>query len=75
MPIHIPIKDESSATPVTVRGGYWDDDIFDQDWCNHAGAEMQELTSNPGLDNEYTENILVCDKCEAQYIGEEWVTV
>ena len=51
----------------------FDDDIFDLDWCNHAGAEVEELTSDAGLDTERTESIMVCDKCEAQYINEEWV--
>ncbi len=74
MPIHIPVQNQSTEQPVTVRGGVWDDDIFDLDWCNHAGAETQELTSDAGLDTERTENVLVCDKCEAQYIGEEWIS-
>lgn len=74
MPIHIPVQNNSVEQAITVRGGHWDDDIFDQDWCNHAGAEVEELTSDAGLDTEQTENILVCDKCGAQYIGEEWIT-
>lgn len=70
----ITVQYNDKPVEITVRGGHWDDDIFDQDWCNHAGAEMEELTSDAGLDTERTENVLVCDKCEAQYIGEEWIT-
>lgn len=60
------------AQPITVRGGIWDDDIFDQDWCNHAGAELEEITSNAGLDNEKTDTVPVCDKCESQLWFGEW---
>lgn len=70
----ITVQYNDKPVEITVRGGYWDEDVFDQDWCNHAGAEMEELTSDAGLDTERTENVLVCDKCEAQYIGEEWIT-
>ena len=70
----ITVQYNDKPVEITVRGGYWDKDVFDQDWCNHAGAEMEELTSDAGLDTERTENVLVCDKCEAQYIGEEWIT-
>ncbi len=73
MPIHIPIKQISTKQPITVHGGELDDGCYFMDWCNHDGAEMEEVTSNPGTDYEYTENLLVCDKCPAQYIGDEWI--
>ena len=57
--------------PITVRGGYWDEDYFSEDWCNHAGAEAEDVTSNAGMDNETTERLQVCDKCRRQYIGDE----
>lgn len=70
----ITITNNSRAQEITVRGGVFIDGVFDQDWCNHAGAEIEELTSDAGLDNERTSNVLVCDKCEAQQIGEEWIS-
>jgi len=73
MPIHITVTKQADLGEVTVRGGAFVDGVFDQDWCNHAGAEVQELTSDAGLDTERTENVTVCDKCEAQYVGEEWI--
>lgn len=59
--------------PITVRGGVFVDGIFDLDWCNHAGAQEEELTSDAGLDTERTQKVLVCDKCEAQKVGKEWI--
>ena len=43
-----------------------DDIIVD---CNHAGAEFEHVAY--GADE--TEYIIVCDKCNAQFAGEEWV--
>lgn len=70
----ITVENNQVAQDITVRGGVFIDGIFDQDWCNHAGAEYLELTSDAGLDTEQTSSVLVCDKCEAQYIHGEWVT-
>ena len=75
----INIMQVSKSQPITVRGGVWDDDIFDQDWCNHDGAKIEEVTSSE-FDNDSgqyaqtgTELMLVCDKCEATLVGDEWV--
>lgn len=62
----IAVKRIPSFHDITVRGGVWDENIFDEDWCNHAGASMEEVTSDAGLDTERTENIMVCDKCWRQ---------
>ena len=65
-----------SPVAITVRGGVWDDDIFDQDWCNHAGAEIEDvgiycIDSDSGqfIDDDSKE-MTVCDKCHA-IIGKE----
>lgn len=68
---------------ITVRGGVWDDDVFDQDWCNHAGAEVEDvLTDRFDTDlgqfvNDDSEAMLVCDKCGSTFVpddnGGEWV--
>lgn len=42
-------------------------------YCNHDGADYEDNTAHGGTDNEYTESILVCDKCEAfKRDGERW---
>lgn len=41
--------------------------------CNHAGNHTEMLTENAGMDNERTVETVVCDRCPAQYIGEEWI--
>ena len=61
----------SEETPITVRGGVWDDDIFDQDWCNHAGAFETEVDNGYADSNtcDWVEKISVervCDKCGEQ---------
>ena len=71
--MNITVTQIPSNHNITVRGGELVDGVFDLDWCNHAGAELEEVTSNAGLDNEYTEKLMVCNKCEAQLIGEEWL--
>lgn len=77
MTIHIPVQNKSVEQPITVRGGVWDDDIFDLDWCNHDGAEKEMLTSYAGTDHEREDEHLVCDKCDARFVetddGGEWV--
>ena len=73
----ITVQYNDKPVAITVRGGVWDDDIFDEDWCNHAGAEVEEVTSDAGLDSERTVKLPVCDKCGAQFIdnddGGEWL--
>ena len=61
-----------NSVAITVRGGIWDDDIFDQDWCNHAGAELEEV-GNDGSEIDGSVELLVCDKCGAMLIGDSWV--
>lgn len=75
----INIMQASKSQPVTVRGGLWDDDVFDQDWCNHAGAEIEEIPElrwNSDC-HEFTDDdstsLAVCDKCNAMLVGDEWV--
>lgn len=67
------IKDLApKAVAITVRGGVWDDNIFDQDWCNHAGAELEEI-GNDESEIDGSVELLVCDKCGAMLIGDGWV--
>lgn len=49
-------SDEQAITVYSKDGN-----VFD--WCNHAGAEIDEVLVDPGLETEFTEKALVCDKC------------
>jgi hypothetical protein len=51
------IKD--NGTDITVTG----------DYCNHAGATIEEVT----VGHDDSELRLCCNRCTAQEIGNEWV--
>jgi len=65
-----------SAQPVTVQSGYYNTDEFVVDWCDHAGAELEEVTNHAGLESEYYEQVYFCDKCGAWLSevddGQDW---
>ena len=59
---------------VKGRHPFWVDEVTVQiiedgyvTFCNHAGAETDEVCFNPGLDDERVEKHPVCDKCGAWY--------
>lgn len=62
---HIPIKqiqgDYDIAVTIKEDGVVMD--------CNHAGAERQTVTVFP----DGSDDVIVCNKCNKQLIGGEWV--
>jgi len=64
------IEDEDGETQISV----WVDDF-----CNHAGAEYMDVPSacfdkdSHQWINDDSERRLVCENCDAQLIGDEWV--
>lgn len=63
-------------TEITVQRGYYLDDEFIVEDCNHAGNHREEVTNHAGLDTEYTEWVFFCDKCGAwlneHILGNGW---
>lgn len=68
--MRIQVQDRGSffEFPITVQGGYWDDDSFEMEWCNHAGAYQTNSDFWYAKDNggyeEVTEKYYICDKCD-----------
>lgn len=75
MKIHVKDKGSYLDTPITVQRGYWDNDNFEYEWCNHAGAYETESSSwyaKPYGDyEEVTEKFYACDKCDETWSMEE----
>lgn len=73
--IHIQNKDLGFWTQehITVQRFIPAEDKEDEPelvWCNHDGAEEEELTNHvpvvDGYDMEWSAWVLICDKCPAQ---------
>lgn len=70
----IAVKYQQKSEPITVYGGWIEDEDFLIDWCNHAGAE--EKPDN-GIQVQYKDGdidvvdvaswLKVCDKCHAYF--------
>lgn len=79
----INIMQVSKSQPITVRGGVWDGNTFDDDWCNHAGAYVDAIgvLSFDSETNNYSDDdsieMLCCDKCDKVFEpnddGGEWL--
>lgn len=71
----ISIKYQHNEQPITVYGGWLEDEDFLIDWCNHAGATeepekgMQVFVDSHGeLDTRDVASwVKVCDKCKAWF--------
>lgn len=63
--------------PVTRYATQYDEDDFDRElvWCNHAGAEEEEVENEINRidqpDITWTDRVLVCRKCGAYKFEKE----
>jgi len=59
---------DSNNGSITVQTGFWDENRFEMESCNHAGKTVEESSTFDGYSTGF---YYQCDKCEEIEIIEE----